>query len=348
MIGLFLAASLSAGAVPPPPPAQPPPVTAPAEVSTPAVTAVTASLVVKVGQPADAADALVEYAKSLGGWFQTRSGTAATFRLPGEAVDPFLAKAATLGVVAERRFSASDLTTELIEQRSRLAARESVLDQYYAILSTSTPKAIVAVERQITQLVEEIENLKGRIRFLEHQGQYARVEVSFQFRDRRAPTRDGSSSFAWLNTLNLEDLVSDFQYEAASWDTAPALPATPAGFSAWKDHTQYRAVSSDGVMYRVRSEKHEPQGELLFWKEAMKQRMVAAGYQVASEAEVEAGPVRGAMLEVRAPLGEQDWTYLVAVFPIGKKLVLVEAAAEITKMEARKTAILAAMSQLGL
>jgi hypothetical protein len=319
---------------------------APAE--TPAVTAVTASLVVKVGQPADVADALVAAAEEMGGWFQTRSTTAVSFRLPSAQVDAFLAEASALGVVADRQFSANDLTTELVDQRSRLAARESVLDQYYAILATANPKAIVSVERQITQLVEEIEDLKGRIRYLEHQGEYARVDVSFQFRDRRAPSRDGSSSFAWLNTLNLEDMVNDFQYEDAWWKTAPADPATPAGFSAWKKHSHFRAVTPDGVLYRVRSEKHEPKGELPFWKEALKERMVAAGYQVAAESDATANGVPGAVLELRAPLGEQDWTYLVAVFPNGGKLVLVEAAAEISKLEPRKAAILEAVAQLGL
>jgi hypothetical protein len=319
---------------------------APAEQ--PAVTAVSASLVVKVGQPESAADLLVARAKELGGWFQSRTTTAVAFRLPGAQVDAFLAEAAALGVVADRQFSATDLTAELVDQKSRLAAREGVLDQYYAILATANPKAVVAVERQITQLVEQIENLKGRIRYLEHQGAYARVDVSFQFRDRRAPTRDGSSSFAWLNTLNLEDLVMDFRYEEAWWKTGPADPATPAGFSAWKKASRFRAVSPDGVMYRVRSEKHEPKGELAFWKEALKERMVAAGYQVASEADVTSNGVPGALLELRAPLGEQDWTYLVAVFPVGGKLVLAEAAAEITQFEPRKQAILAAVGELGL
>ena len=122
----------------------------------------------------------------------------------------------------------------------------------------------------------------------------------------------------------------------------------PEGFSAWKKRSRFRAVTPDGVMLRVRSEKHEPKGELDFWKAAMRERMVAAGYQVASEAEISASGVPGALIELRAPQGEQDWTYLVAVFPVGGKLVIAEAAAEITQMEPRKAAILDAIGKMGL
>lgn len=331
-----------------PPPPLPPAQKTDAPPEGPAVTSLSAGIVLKVGVPEDAADALVAKAEELGGWFQTRSTTSVGFRIPGAQTDAFLEYAGTLGVVADRSFNAQDLTGELVDQRSRLAARESVLDKYYDVLSGANPKAVVSVERQITGLVAEIEQLRGRIRYLEHQGDYARVDVSFQFRDRSAPVRDGNSSFQWLNTLNLEDLVNDFRYDNAWWRTSPADPVTPDGFSAWKKEKAYRAVTPDEVMYRVRSMKHKPKGELAFWKEAMKERMIAAGYVVASEQDVTADGVEGALLECRAPLGEQDWTYLVGVFPNGGRLVIVEAGAEITAFEARKAALLTAISAMGM
>jgi hypothetical protein len=331
---------------PPPPPAPASPADAPEEG--PAVTALSASLVLKVGVPEDAATALIAKADALGGWFQSRNQTSVSFRVPGAQSDAFLAYAATLGIVADRGFNAQDLTGELVDLRARLNAREKVLDGYYAVLTSANPKAVVSVERQITGLIAEIEQLQGRIRFLEHQGEYARVDISFQFRDRQAPARDGSSSFAWLNTMNLQDLVSDFRSSEAWWDTAPASPVTPDGFYPWKKTSHYRAVTPDGVMYRVRSTKHKPAAELEFWKEALKERMVAAGYTVAGEQDVSASGVKGALLELRAPLGQQDWTYLVGVFPDGKKLVIVESAAEITLFEKRKAAVIAAIGQMGL
>ena len=81
------------------------------------------------------------------------------------------------------------------------------------MLNTAGPNAVVEVEQQMTTLVEEIESLKGQLQLFEHQLQLADIVVSFQFRDRRPPVRDGSSSFKWLNTMNLVDLIWEFGRE---------------------------------------------------------------------------------------------------------------------------------------
>ena len=41
---------------------------------------------------------------------------------------------------------------------------------------------------------------------------FADIYVGFQYRERRAPVNDGSSSFEWLNTLNVQDVQYGFQY----------------------------------------------------------------------------------------------------------------------------------------
>ena len=87
-----------------------------------------------------------------------------------------------------------------------------MLDRYFQVLRGANDRAVVEIEAQMIGLVEEIEALKGAIRLLEHQMQYAELTVSFQFRDRRPPTRDGRSSFGWLNTMNLVDLVQEFSH----------------------------------------------------------------------------------------------------------------------------------------
>jgi hypothetical protein len=346
LIALLLSVALAWSAPAPAPAPAPSPADAPAEG--PAVTQLTASLVLEVGEPQVTGDTLVAKAKEVGGWFQVRTQDSVSLRVPSEKLEPFLAFAGAQGEVADRSYAANDLTGQLVDLRSRLSARESVLDKYYEVLASANPKAVVSVERQITNLVQEIEQLKGRIKLLEHQGAFAAVDVSFRFRDRRAPAKDGSSSFAWLNTMTLEDLVSDFQRPEAWRKSSPAKPVAPDGFFPWKKTSRFRAVSADGVMYRVRSVKHKPKGELAFWKEALHDRMVAAGYKVASETDVTASGTPGALLELHAPLGEQDWTYLVGVFPDGGKLVLVEAGAEITDFQQHEQAILDAIGKMSL
>lgn len=120
----------------------------------------------------------------------------------------------------------------------------------------------------------------------------------------------------------------------------------PQGFATYEQKSPFRAVSPDGVVFRVRSEKNKPHAELPFWKEALKKRMVDAGYRFVSEKDIKAGGKDGYLLELAAPLGNQDYTYVIALFQNEEHLVIVESAGEISRFSARRDAVLAALDKL--
>ena len=144
--------------------------------------------------------------------------------------------------------------------------------------------------------------------------------------------------------------------------TLAALPASgcrgfsatpPAGFAVfatpwWQIAHDFRAVSPDGVLFRIRRADHEPKAELAFWKEALKKRMNDAGYAVQSERDVKADGKTGYLLELAAPLGQQDYSYVLAVFDQGRHLVVAESAGEVTRFNARRADVLAAIENIDL
>ena len=98
----------------------------------------------------------------------------------------------------------------------------------------------------------------------------------------------------------------------------------PQGFAAyrelWQDWFELRAVSPDGVVYRVRTEDNEPTADLPFWQAALKKRMLDAGYILVAESETKAGKQPGYLLELAAPVGQEDFVYLIALFVNGSEL----------------------------
>ena len=311
-----------------------------------AATHVDGAVVVRVDDREKAVATVVQTAEAAGGWFSSLSDASVTIQVPVEKAQAILDTGKQLGQVADRTWSASELDSELVDLRARLTSRQGVLERYLAILATTKPESIVAVEREITRTVAEIEQIQGRIRYLEHRGAYAQLTFSFEFRDRAAPTRDGSSSFAWLNTMNLSDLREAFR---AGWfrDGAPGVDvSTPAGFAPGKKASRPVAVSPDDVVFRVRTARNKPKADLDFWKEALRTRMKEAGYRLTSESEVRAGDTPGALLEVAAPDGASDAAYLIVIFVDGSRLVIVEAAGEAGRFAPRRQAILDAVSAM--
>jgi hypothetical protein len=307
---------------------------------------VSGAVTVKVSQRDEASAAVIAKARAAGGWFSEFAADHVTLRVPAAEVEPLMDFAAAQGVLAERQISRADNSAELSQARARLGTRKEMLEQYMAVLAGASAKAVVQVEREITRLVAEIEGLEGHIRFLEDRVAYGTVTVWFQFRDRAAPVSDGSSSFAWLNTLNLQDLVADFRWLQDRGGTSAFLDTPPAGFAPYRSRKAFRAVSPDGVVFRVRTARHDPEADLAFWKEAMQKRQAEAGYREHSAGDASAGSLPGTLLELTAPWGTDDYTYLVALFPAGKELVIVEAAGEVSRFAARREAVLEAVGRV--
>lgn len=302
-------------------------------------------MVLAVTQQDIVAQAIVDQVRASGGWFQARTPGALSLRVPSSQYDALAAFVAAQGKVIDSSLERVDATQDLADLRGRVEAREEVLDEYYKVLRTAGPDSVVAVEMQIVSAISELESLKGRVRVLEDQAANARLDVSFQFRDRAAPSRDGTSSFPWLNTLNVVDVIWALRERRPDHKSGGiTVPKPPDGFSAWRSHRRYRAASADEVLFRVRRMKHQRVAELKFWKQAVRERMVAAGYHLVAESDVVAGGVQGASIELSSPVGTEDWTYLIAFFPQGKTVAIVEAAGEITKFDARREQIVAAIA----
>lgn len=306
---------------------------------------VQASLSLRVDDRALALDAVVADAQARGGWFNHLSEQAVSLRVPADQVEDFLDATGARGQVIDRSYNATDRAPEIEDAQRRLRARRDVLDQFMAVLETASPKAIVRVEREVTGVVAEIEQLQGRLRVLDDRARFAAISVDFQYRDRRAPVRMGDSSFGWINTLNVADLLDATQYGHRA---APGRvgAAAPDGFAPYKAKGRFQAISPDDCIYRVTSFKNKPVADLAFWSEALRTRMDQAGYHLVAETEVQAGGTTGTLLELGAANGTQDQAYVVALFIDGGRIVVVEATGEAEAFAARRDAVVAAVNGL--
>ena len=308
---------------------------------------VKANVVLKVSNKAMAQKSVVAEAEKHGGYFSYLDDGVVTLRVPVAHADAFLDFVAQLGVVAGRDYASEDLRELLDQKTTRLNARKKVLDQYFKLLGTADSKAVLTVEREITRLVAEVERYEGAIRLLRHDARLASVTVRFQFRDRTQPNQQQGSSFDWLNTLSLADLVDEGAEVSDVGGLKNKVDAqAPDGFAAYGTKRRFWAASPDGVLYRVRTETHKPQADLPFWAESMAKHLSAAGYRLHSKSDVKAGQTAGHMIETYAPLGPHDYAYNVVIFPVGKRLVIVEVAGPAEKVGERRDAVAAAINRL--
>jgi hypothetical protein len=136
-------------------------------------------------------------------------------------------------------------------------------------------------------------------------------------------------------------------FAAAFALSACATPgAVPKGFASYDDFFALRAVSPDGVTFTVRNEDNDPEASLEFWSEALKKRMTDAGYRFVADAALEADGREGYLLELSAPLGQQDYTFLIGLFVVEDELIIAEAAGEMGRLATRRLDLVEAISAL--
>lgn len=122
----------------------------------------------------------------------------------------------------------------------------------------------------------------------------------------------------------------------------------PDGFAAYKSTEAFRAVSPDGVMFSVRLTKNEPYAELDFWKVALKKHLLDSGYHFIKESTIKSGTEDGYMLEVSAPVDNQNYIYATAIFIQKDKIIIAESAGTVLNYESKRSAIMDAICKVNL
>ena len=103
----------------------------------------------------------------------------------------------------------------------------------------------------------------------------------------------------------------------------------PEGFAELKeDRSTYRAVSPEGMLYRIRTVKNKPQKDLKFWSEALENHLAKEGYRMNGDPRpFQNGSWAGLSFEWVLPYGNDSYLYLTALIVSDKTITLAEATA---------------------
>jgi hypothetical protein len=129
----------------------------------------------------------------------------------------------------------------------------------------------------------------------------------------------------------------------------------PENFAAFceSDGDKFKAISSDGVLYRVSAYEQESEASMDFWKEAFLLKMKNANYKQEDSLNISIGgrAAMGYIFSFANSTGQD--LYLVAAVPkvnkvFASEMLVVEASAEREKFNARKADILKAIGEIEL
>jgi len=109
---------------------------------------------------------------------QIRTGVI-TFMVPAEKFDNTIDQLAKLGKVQNEHITGQDVSAQYVDLQARLANAEAQRNAMIALLKRAQSISdIIAVQNQLGQITQTIEQLKGQINYFDHNTAYSSVSVT--------------------------------------------------------------------------------------------------------------------------------------------------------------------------
>lgn len=239
------------------PNAQPEALPAPAELASSqnayaADTAVTnrivirnANLTIVVADPGQAMESILKLADDLGGFVVTsqlyqrgmQNGVqvqeaSVSIRVPADRLEEArskikaLVKDAKTDILSDN-VTGQDVTQEYTDLQSRLRNEEDAADQLRKIMDTATkPDDVLQIFNQLKQVNEQIEVLKGQIKYYDESAAMSEISVSIQAKETVEPVSVAGWSPKGIARDALQALIDIYQFIASAviWVVITILP----------------------------------------------------------------------------------------------------------------------------
>lgn len=102
-----------------------------------------------------------------------------TVRIPSNVFDQAMNSFSDVGKIQSRSVSAEDVTDRYYDLKSRLETKKLLRDKYNQYLKKAeSVKDLMEIERNLNDVISEIESMEGRLRLLTNQIDYSTITIS--------------------------------------------------------------------------------------------------------------------------------------------------------------------------
>ena len=174
------------------------------------LTAVEFTLVLKVAHPTQARREILARVAEHGGFPTLTSDTKLTLKVPPEALAPLMSELATRGLTLEKSLVREDVTEAVAKLEGRLRSKSDILAQLRRFFGDSNVVATLQIEKSMTALITELEQVKGELRVTRERARWAVIHVDFQY-NVVSRVQYVHSPFDWLNRVDLDAFLERFE-----------------------------------------------------------------------------------------------------------------------------------------
>jgi hypothetical protein len=168
-----------------------------------------AALVIGVVEADKAGDKARAMAEELGGYVQRLTNQGVTLRVPAERFHTAIERLKTLGPLVEKDIQVEDVTEQFADLELRLKNARALQARLQELLSEATTvKDTLAIEKELTRVRLEIEQLEGKIRYLQNQTTFSMITIRWrELRQTATRGEHGTLPFRWVRELGVQSAL---------------------------------------------------------------------------------------------------------------------------------------------
>ena len=219
----------------------------------------TADAVIVVKDIAGAIDQVDELAQEFGGWVvssdrSSRHSGSIAIRVPAPSLNQVIKRLEQMAIdVESMALSSQDVTDEYVDSQSRLTSLRATEAVLLNLLNQAAKvEDALKVQSEITQVQLRIEEMQGRIKFLEQTSAFSLVNVNLKLSTLDMPVDAGGDSAFKVGqaarfraTFNPPAGMEDFSF---TWDFGDGATASGTG-TAWTTNVGERVTGSVNHVY---------------------------------------------------------------------------------------------------
>lgn len=235
------------------------------------------TLRVVVQNIAGAVESLKVMTSTLKGYMQSMQENTLIVRIPAARLNDALEQVGKLGEITSRTIKGTDVTEEMMDLDIRVRTNEETRNRLAELLKKSDKvEDLLKVEKEMQRVVEELELIKGRIKYLSHAVAYSTLTVALNSPIAQTELRE-TIPFSWVRSLATDIVINphaSFSPFSQWWSWLKMdVPETFVKLSEVAGKT--RAMSGSGVMLLVSRHDNFEGGTMLFWTQIVRRWLVA-------------------------------------------------------------------------
>ena len=146
------------------------------------------------------------------GYFYSLTEKSIGLRIPNTRLQEIMESIEKMGEIVHKTILTKNLGREKAKQIAILNSRTQMQSDYLNIIAKSANRnELVEAEVAMRNIITELENAKGRLRKVNQDIRFGKMEVHFKAPEKITIKSRRTSPFAWINTISVGNTLRDFR-----------------------------------------------------------------------------------------------------------------------------------------